>query len=104
MTDNVTLDRVAVGEQYDFSNMYNEYISHLDDENDETLVIDMEKSKYYSPNEFKQLICESNHKSLSAFCVNCQSITAHWDGITDLISNMNHESHGLDIIGLTEIF
>ncbi len=91
-------------DQYNFANMYNEYVSNIDDDIDETPIIDLENSKYYTPVEFKQLTSQQDRNALSAFCVNCQSITAHWDGITDLISNMNSESHSLDLIGLTEIF
>ncbi len=104
MNDRVTLDRVAADDQYDFTKMYNDYVSHLDDEVDETPIMDLDKSKYYSPDEFNQLKYQMGQNALSAFCVNCQSVTAHWDAIIDLVSKLNSNLHALDLIGLTEIF
>ncbi len=104
MSDHVTLSRVSEDDQYDFASLYSEYITHIDDEIEDTPILDMEQSKYYSPSEFSQLAGQRGHNALSAFCVNCQSLNGHWDGIINLLSELNSESHSLDLVGLTEIF
>ncbi len=56
---------------------------------------------YYSSENFKKLDTDNG---ITLFCINVQSLTAHWEGLYDLVCNMNQNDNKLDFIGLTEIF
>ncbi len=99
----VTLDRLSGSDQYDFAQIYNKYITNDDDNAAESAAMDIDNCKYYSPDQFTEL-SQDNNDTMSIFCVNCQSINAHWDGLSDLLCELNSESHKFDFIGLTEIF
>ncbi len=86
-----------------FCSIYNKYIANDDDNAAESAAMDIDNCKYYSPDQFTEL-SQDNNDTMSIFCVNCQSINAHWDGLSDLLCELNSESHKFDFIGLTEIF
>ena len=41
---------------------------------------------------------------MSAFCINCQSLTSYWDNFKSLLLSITSDTFDLDIIGITETF
>ncbi len=97
---NVTLDRVSSEDQYNLATLYHEQ-GVSNDDIDEQIISINDDCKYYAPEQFANL---NTGNCFTSFCINCQSLTAHWDGLQDLLFNMNTGQQKIDIIGLTEIF
>ena len=94
MTNNISLD------------LYN--MATLDDLDSNTYspFSNMNICKYYNTNqvlEFAKNLNQGNHK-LSLFAQNCQSLTAHWDNLTNVLAELSSDIFAFDIIGLSEIF
>ena len=100
--ERVTLDRVATELKYDLSQLLaNKHPEDINDDHNELMLLRTSDCNYYSPEQFNDL---DTSKAVSAFCINCQSITSHWDALHDLLCTMNSDTNKLDFIGLTEIF
>ena len=100
MEDSITLDRVTNEVQYNLAKLYEKQNVSKQDIEDQIITIN-DDCKYYAPEQMSQLITA---KCFASFCINCQSITAHWDGLHDLLCSMSADHKKLDTIGLTEVF
>lgn len=56
---------------------------------------------YFTPNEVNQRLPSKNTKNLSVFSLNCRSLSAHWNDVKHLLSELNFP---FDFIGFSEIF
>jgi len=102
MAGNITLDRIATDTDFDFACIYNNYLTSTEPDLDDLTPFIIDDSQYYSPEQYAEL---SINSPTSFFCVNCQSLTAHWDSLTSLLCRLSpNSSRKWDVIGLTEIF
>ena len=107
VTDNISIDRVRTDSEYDFINLHNSVNGN--NGNDDELFDDSpfgdlnSTCEYFTPEQFCETI-DPTDRHLSSFCINCQSINAHWDGFQNLMLGLSTEEFHFDIIGITEIF
>ena len=59
--------------------------------------------KYYDPHEFKNLKSKFSH-NFSFFHLNVQGLSAKWDKLKLLLSDLNSSHNCSDFIGLSEAF
>ena len=67
------------------------------------IIIDYYNCEYYDPEEFLAKSRAMGHSSLSAFCINCQSLKAHFDSLVNLLASLRTNNHDFSVIGLTEV-
>lgn len=64
--------------------------------------------KYYEPNEYNDLITnlltKNHNNNFSYFHLNCQGLSAKWQTLTQLFSDLNDVNSNFDFICLSEIF
>ena len=70
---------------------------HLDD------VMKIKNSDYYMPADIASMTTNSSNH-ISCFHINCQSINAHWDSLTNLVHDMSNDNFCFDVIAMSEIF
>ena len=99
MADDFTPDRVGADSALDLVQLYANLQPNPEEHGEFSPF--QEDCKYYSPDQFALL---NTNNAISAFCINCQSLTSHWDGLCDILYRMNSAKNKLDIIGLTEVF
>jgi len=100
MLDKITLDQVAIDDNYNF---FKHYIEGDDDSI--TTPSNLTQSSYFSADSFKTEIGnKSNEESLGCLALNCQSIGGHWTALQHFLSELEGDNFRFDIIGLSEIF
>ena len=103
----ISLDQVKANAEYNLSELYDEYMTHDDTNYDNDIspfqYIDS-SCDYYTPDQFGIMTNSLQPHNLSAFCINCQSITANWDNFKSLLLNTITDTFAFDIIGITETF
>ena len=63
----------------------------------------MSHCEYYEPAEIRTL-CPADRSFTSYFHINCRSLSADWQTLTDLLSEMHTDNFSFDFIGLSEVF
>ena len=99
METNINLDRLERENDFDFSYLYEHFVS--DSEQTESTISN--KCSYYVPSDFRNAI-SAHGENFSVFSLNCRSLPAHWHEIKDLIACMSSSEFSFDIIGFSEIF
>ena len=103
----ISLGQVRANAEYNLSELYDEYMTPDDtiDDNDISPFQYVDSScDYYTPDQFGIMTNSLQPHNLSAFCINCQSITANWDNFNSLLLNTTTDTFAFDIIGITETF
>ena len=100
---NITLEGTRRNDQYDFTHLYN---SITEDVSDDLMRNNIFSCNYYSPEELPNIHSSDQcmQNNLSICSLNCQSLSAHWDQIKILFSEMSSPKFSFDIIGFCEIF
>lgn len=100
---NVELDQMRADPSYDLANLLASKYDNIEDSVQTEYLNHITNSQYYSPNEVSQIF-EDSQNLLSCFHLNCQSINAHWDNLTNLVHDLSSEKFAFDIVGLSEVF
>ncbi len=104
--DNANPGQVWVNSDKDLYDMYNDYI--IQESSEDSIIspfYDLNSScEYFTPEQVCDMSRNLCNNNLSLFCINCQSLNAHWDTFNHLIADMSNELFSFDVIGITEIF
>ena len=104
MTNNIKLNEVRQSEKYNFSYLYNKHKNTDDDTYVSPMCYNATNCDYTSQEQFIDSYVKQNQKHLSAFTLNCRSLSAHWDEYKDLLSDLSSPSFSFDLLGITELF
>ncbi len=98
---NFTLDQVSTDDAFNLARVYDlhDVNDNINSDSSNTLITN--SCDYHSPDHFNKFAIDD---AFASFSINIQSLTAHWDGLHDLICEMNQDINKIDVIGLTEIF
>ena len=97
----ISLHQVRTKTEYNLSELYDEYMGP-DDKNCENEMSPFEyidsNCDYYTPNQFRNMTksLSPQGENLSAFCINCQSLTSNWDNFKRLLLSITSDTFDLD--------
>ena len=99
MAGAIALDRIRADEEFDFVNKFH-------DDYDELFPTSIGTStcNYYDTCDFQEKTKDIPRANLSLFCINCQSLKAHYYSLLNLLTDIQVNKTGFDVIGLTEVF
>ena len=97
--DRISLDQIITNEKFDLIKQINNIVEDNMRINDTSCT----ECNYYNAEDFKSKLLSSN-MSLSFFCMNIQSLNAHFENLKSLLSDSHSTNFMFDFIGLTDIF
>ena len=107
MTNLVRLDEIEHSESYNFSKLYLQRNCEYEYEGIPFPMANYANNcKYVSQESFTDLyITKKTCKHLlSAFSLNCRSLSANWDSYNELLANINSSKFAFDLLGISELF
>ena len=103
MVDNINIEIQAldIEDQSHFLHLYDEVTQHGANLINDSPFLNKDIScKYFSPVEFAKNIRQQN-KSISLFCINCRTLTSHWEEFKELLCDIGSDKFMFDFIGIT---
>ena len=104
MTGDFSLDQIRNSNDFDFNYLYNNHGNFENDVADSPLAFNNHTCSYFSPEQVSGHFKDISSNTLSLFSLNCRGLSAHWDALKILISEMETPKFAFDIFGLSEIF
>ncbi len=99
MFDNINLDHISTNSEYNLQTLCETDLAD-DEVADSPYTMINNTCTYYDPTSVKDIISDG----LTLFCLNAQGLRAHWDSFSNLLYEMNDETHYFDVIGITELY
>ncbi len=99
MFDNINLDHISTNSEYNLQTLCETDLAD-DEVADSPYTMINNTCTYYDPKSVKDIISDG----LTLLCLNAQGLRAHWDSFSNLLYEMNDETHYFDVIGITELY